>query len=130
MRQIERVRTKCRTTNRLWLRRHRGGSPPANSSWCTAKTKSKKRGPQIAPKPPESFEIVFVTSLASPSLRGEPIVDIPADLILCQSVTFLNLAFELIATTVDDVEVVIGELTPLLLHFALGLFPISLNTVP
>jgi hypothetical protein len=57
-----------------------------------------------------------------PTLRGEPIIDVLADLILGQTVPLLDLACELISVTVDDVEIVISELTPLFLHSSLICF--------
>ena len=42
----------------------------------------------------------------------------------------LDLAFQLLATAVDHVEIVVGELTPLLLHLPFHLLPISGNAVP
>src|SRR6185437_5801764 len=59
-----------------------------------------------------------------------PVVDFAPSLILCVAVTMLQPAFELILITRDDVEIVIRQLTRLLLHFALKLFPVSLNTIP
>src|SRR5262245_28949896 len=51
----------------------------------------------------------------SPALRRIPIVDVLADLILGQTVALLNLALELIPAASDDIEIVLGELAPLLL---------------
>jgi hypothetical protein len=69
---------------------------------------------------------------AQPPLRlsVEPIIDVLADEIFGQSVTLLDTAFELIATAVDLSEVVIGQLTPLLLDLAFRFFPVAFNPVP
>src|SRR5262245_9802816 len=66
----------------------------------------------------------------SPALRRVPVVDVPADLILGQTVALLDLAFELIPATRDDVEIIVGELAPLLLHLPFDLLPISLHAIP
>ena len=62
--------------------------------------------------------------------RPEPVVHVLVDLVLGETVTLLQLAFELFAAAFDDVEIVIGELAPLLFDFALSLFPISFDAVP
>jgi hypothetical protein len=49
-----------------------------------------------------------------------PIVDVLADLIFGQTLPLLNPAFELISLAVDDIEVVVGELDPLLLPIHSG----------
>src|SRR4029078_4234201 len=42
----------------------------------------------------------------------------------------LNLAFEFLAAAIDGSQVIIGELTPLLLDLAFDLLPVSFNTIP
>jgi len=71
-----------------------------------------------------------VTVAVSPSLGIVPRVDIVTDLILCETITLLDLAFELFAASVDHVKVVIREFSPLLLDSALDLFPASFHTIP
>src|SRR5262245_44434908 len=66
----------------------------------------------------------------SPALRRVPIVDVLADLILGQTVALLDLALELITAAANDVEIVVGELAPLLLHLPFDLLPISLHAIP
>jgi hypothetical protein len=51
----------------------------------------------------------------SPPLSIVPVVDLPADLILLVAVPLLDLAFELIAATVDHIEIVVGKLAPIAL---------------
>ena len=51
-----------------------------------------------------------------PSLPIIPVVNILTHAILFEAVAFLNFAFELLALAVDDVEIIIGEVAPLLLH--------------
>jgi hypothetical protein len=58
----------------------------------------------------------------SPPLRRIPIVNVLTDLILGQAVALLNLAFELVAASIDDVQIVVGELAPLLFHLPLACF--------
>src|SRR5207245_9010946 len=62
--------------------------------------------------------------------RLDPVGHIPADLVLGKAVTLLELAFELLAATLDHVEIVVGELAPLLLGGALELLPVAFNPVP
>src|SRR5262249_55075681 len=50
--------------------------------------------------------------------------------VLRETVTLLELALELIAATVDDIEIVVGEFAPLLLHIALELLPVAFNAIP
>src|SRR4029079_8905625 len=65
-----------------------------------------------------------------PALRSIPIVNVLARLILSDTVSLLDFAFELIAFAIDGSEVIIGELAPLLLDGALNLLPVSFDTVP
>ena len=46
--------------------------------------------------------------------RPEPIVDILSGLVFGDAVALLDLAFQLVTTSVDDVEVVVGEIAPFL----------------
>jgi hypothetical protein len=64
---------------------------------------------------------------ASPSI---PSVDLLAGFIPGDSVSLLNCAFELFCPAVDLGQVVVGELSPLLLHGALQLLPVSFDPVP
>src|SRR5689334_12477679 len=65
-----------------------------------------------------------------PGLPPIPVVDFLLRLILGVTVALLQAAFELILLAVDDIEVVVGELAPLLLHLALDLLPVSFNAIP
>ena len=60
----------------------------------------------------------------------EPILHILFGLVLGKAVAFLNLALELVLPPIDDVEVVVGEPTPLLLGSALELFPVPFDSIP
>src|SRR5690606_25292546 len=61
---------------------------------------------------------------------GFPVLDLTLGLVLGNAVTFLNLARELVALAGDDVEVVVGQLAPLLLDLALHLLPVTFDAVP
>src|SRR5262245_64278098 len=60
----------------------------------------------------------------------QPVINISPNLILGNSITLLDFAFQLITTAVDRSEVVVSELTPLLFYPTGQLFPASLNTIP
>jgi hypothetical protein len=65
-----------------------------------------------------------------PLLTAVPVVNIFANLIFGETVSLLNLAFELFPTAIYNVKVVVCELPPLLLDLALNLLPISFHTIP
>src|SRR5262245_38446894 len=60
----------------------------------------------------------------------EPAVDLALGLVLRHAVALLKPAAELHALTLDDVEIIAGELAPLLLNLAFELFPIAFDTIP
>ena len=65
------------------------------------------------------------------NLAGEPVATIGSGgIFLRLAVALLDAARELGAATLDDVEVVIGQLAPLGLHLALELLPVSFNLIP
>ena len=76
------------------------------------------------------FRRSFQSKERLPLLRAVPVVDVLADLVLGDAVALLDLAFELVALAGDDVEVVVGQLAPLLLDLALDLLPVSFNAIP
>jgi hypothetical protein len=51
-------------------------------------------------------------------------------LILRDPITLLNYSFQLIATTGDSVQIVVGEVAPLLFDLAFELLPVSFNSIP
>ena len=62
----------------------------------------------------------------SPILAGVPVVHIAPHLIFRIAVTFLNFTLQLVALAIDDVEVVVRQLSPLssfILPFACFQFP-------
>src|SRR5262245_13043775 len=65
-----------------------------------------------------------------PALRTVPVVNVLAHLVLGEAVALLDFAFQLLAPAGDDVEIVVGELAPLLLDLALDLLPVPFHAVP
>src|ERR1700722_793297 len=65
-----------------------------------------------------------------PALALIPGVDLLAGFILGDSVSLLNYPLELFLAAVDLGEVVVGQFSPLLLHGAFHLLPISFDPVP
>ncbi len=63
-------------------------------------------------------------------MTAAPVIDLLADLILRKAVSLLNLALELIATAINDVEIIICEFSPLFLDLSFGLLPIPLHLIP
>src|SRR5205823_14518071 len=62
--------------------------------------------------------------------RAVPMVDVSTNLIDSVAVAVLDLAFELLPSALDGIEVLIGELGPFLLDPALELLPVALEAVP
>ena len=62
--------------------------------------------------------------------RVEPVVHVLAGLVLGLAVALLQLAFELFAAALDDVEIIVGEFAPFLPRRALELFPVAFEPVP
>src|ERR1700730_13384528 len=60
----------------------------------------------------------------------EPSVDLAFRLVLRNAIMLLQTAGELLALALDHIEVVVGELAPLLLSLAFELFPVAFNTIP
>src|SRR5262245_35577826 len=68
---------------------------------------------------------------SSSSIRAvEPGVDLALGFVLRHAVALLKPAAELRALALDDVEVVAGELAPLLLNLAFELLSIAFDTIP
>ncbi len=57
-------------------------------------------------------------------------IDLLLGLVFCIAVALLQLARQFLALSFDDVDVIVGQLAPLLLHFAFDLFPVPLHSVP
>src|SRR5262245_44960488 len=51
-------------------------------------------------------------------------------LVLREAILLLHLADELVALAVNDVELIVGQLAPLLLDLALELLPVAFDAIP
>src|SRR5262245_60256227 len=60
----------------------------------------------------------------------QPGIDLLLGLVLGVPITLLQAAGELLALAFDHVDIVVGELAPVLLHFAFELVPVSFHTIP
>ena len=65
-----------------------------------------------------------------PSLASILVIDVSFGTVLFVAVPLLNFTLELVALAVDDIEIIVREFAPLFLDLALGLFTVTLNTVP
>src|SRR5687768_7964143 len=63
-------------------------------------------------------------------LSAFPVVHLLLGLVARAAVALLDLAHQLVAAAFHLVELVVGELAPLLLHAALHLLPVALDGVP
>jgi hypothetical protein len=61
---------------------------------------------------------------------SQPAVDLLLGFVALNAVTFLDPADELGAFALDQIEIVVGELALLLLHFAFYLLPVSFYAIP
>src|SRR5262249_35680773 len=112
--------------------------PPARSSRRSNARKRWSNSPISAEIAPESSERENMLSpradacrKATSSIRGfEPGVDLAVGFVLRHAVALLKPAAELRALALDDVEVIAGELAPLLLNLAFELLPIAFDTIP
>src|SRR3981081_860765 len=73
---------------------------------------------------------LFIADQADLFERLEPVIHILVNLILGEAVALLQLAFELLAATLDHIEIVVGGLAPLFLRGSLELLPVTFNPVP
>jgi hypothetical protein len=53
--------------------------------------------------------------MSVPFLTAVPVINILANLIFCETVPLLDLAFELVPTAIYNVKIIVSELPPLLL---------------
>lgn len=67
---------------------------------------------------------------AAKSMTRQPTVDLSFNFLLRLSVTFLDTARKLTAFATDDIKVVVGEFSPLLLDSAFELLPVAFNPIP
>jgi hypothetical protein len=65
-----------------------------------------------------------------PGLAVIPVVNIASGAVFLVAVALLNFPFQLVALAGDLVEIIVRELSPLLLDLPLHLLPVSFNPVP
>ena len=65
-----------------------------------------------------------------PGLARVSVIDLSLHLVLLDAVALLDPALQLLALAADGRQVVVGELAPLLLHFAFHRLPVPLDAVP
>jgi hypothetical protein len=65
-----------------------------------------------------------------PGLATVPIVHFLLRPVFCITVPFLKFSLQLVPLASDDIEVIIGQFSPLLLHLAFDLLPVSFDTIP
>jgi hypothetical protein len=76
-------------------------------------------------------QIGVVSDLARARAHSRsPIVNLALDAILGVAITLLQLAFELLAASINGGEVIVREAPPLLLGVALQTLPIAFDSVP
>src|SRR5690606_5492999 len=71
----------------------------------------------------------FLRSAAG-SVARQPAVDVLLGVVLSFSVALLEASGEFRALALDYVEVIVGQLAPLLLNLALELLPVSFDLIP
>src|SRR3954467_9024152 len=76
------------------------------------------------------FSLSFQRKERLPLLRAVPVVDILAHLVLGDAVPLLDLAFELVALAANEIQIVVGQLSPLFFDLAFDLLPISFHAIP
>jgi hypothetical protein len=83
------------------------------------------------------FDLRQAQGLKAPGLNfhnllegREPTVNVLTGLIFRKTVSLLQPAFELVTFSIDRSEIIVSELAPLFLYFALELFPISFDSIP
>src|SRR6516225_880014 len=105
-----------------------GPSPPARSPRCARL----KKYPEIPlRRDARAREAGALRARAAESVDIlQPGIDLPIRLILAVAVALLQAPGELGALALDHIKVIGGELSPLLLHFALELFPVAFNPIP
>src|SRR5215471_11217309 len=88
-----------------------------------------KKRPQEGLRPLRFFRVSYQRGSLE-ALRGEPVINLLANLVLLQAIELLKLTFELFTTPIDGSEVISSELAPLRFELAFKLLPTALNTVP
>ena len=65
-----------------------------------------------------------------PGLATVPVVHFLLRPVFRITIPFLKFSLQLVLLASDDIEVIIGQFSPLLLHLALDLLPIPFDTIP
>jgi hypothetical protein len=65
-----------------------------------------------------------------PSLGVVPVINVLSDLILRMAIALLDFTLKLISLAINRCEVVVSEVSPLLLNLALYLLPVALDAIP
>jgi hypothetical protein len=73
---------------------------------------------------------ILAAGLVSKRRNSRHYIDILADAVFFPAIALLNFTFQLLSTTCDFVEIIVGEFTLLLLHLALNLLPIPFDAIP
>ena len=60
----------------------------------------------------------------------EPVVDVLPGLVLGDAIPLLDFSLKLFASATDDIEIIVGQPTPLLSDVTFELLPISLESIP
>src|SRR5258708_9662690 len=69
-------------------------------------------------------------SVVEVALARFPFLELLLGLVLADAVGVLDLADQLVALAGDLVELIVGQLAPLLFHFALRLLPVACDAIP
>jgi hypothetical protein len=68
--------------------------------------------------------------MGSPGLATVPVVNFLAGLIFRVAVSLLQTALELFLLPCDDIQIIVGQLAPLLFDLALYFLPVAFNSIP
>src|SRR5690349_15104559 len=96
---------------------------PGSSPGCSLVREACAREALAAQRFRESIRLTVLVALRE-------IVNLRVGCVLADAIRFLDLARQLIALAGDRVDVVVGELAPLLFYLAFKLLPVSFNRVP
>src|SRR5262249_45732189 len=129
-RSRRRLRRPAQRSPRSACRRARVGAPMHASAGRSHQIRRRSR--ENIPIEETCFHPVptLAAGLSSSIHALEPAVDLALGLVLRHAVALLKPAAELHALTLNDVEIIAGELAPLLLNLAFELFPIAFDTIP
>ena len=81
-------------------------------------------------KPRQTWRGFVCVRLNANSAARQPGINVLLGLFLRGAVALLKAASQFLALALDDVEIIVGQLAPLLLKLALELFPIAFDLDP